>query len=133
MSLNPKVIRKRASQYLPAIWDGKDTSGCVPIGDKILILPDLFLEQTAAGIHMTDEFTERMQLSAQTGIIVSIGDDAFTWSSDRMRPFGGYKPKVGDHVYYERYAGAEVTGDDGRQYRLVEDRQVGAVTEKAKA
>lgn len=132
MSLEPKVMRKRQKQTLPAIWQGKNTSGCEPIGDKILIKPDIYLSQTESGIHITDEFVERMQLATQSGVIVAVGDDAFTWSADRMRPFGGYKPKVGDRVYYERYAGAEVEGDDNQQYRLIEDRQIGAVIEKAK-
>jgi len=131
MALNQKVIRNKPL-YLPAIWDGKDTSGCVPIGDKILIKPDMAVSQTDTGIHMPEEFTERMHLSTQTGIIIAVGDDAFTWSADRSRPFGGYKPKVGDRVYFERYAGAVVNGDDGCDYRLIEDRQIGAVIEVKK-
>lgn len=132
MSLEPKVIRKRQNQYLPAIWSGTNTSGCTPIGDKILIKPDIFLEQSEGGVFMPDQFKERMQLSTQSGVIVAVGDDAFTWSADRMRPFGGYKPKVGDRVYFERYAGAEVQGDDAQDYRLIEDKQIGAVIEVAK-
>jgi chaperonin GroES len=125
-------MRKRQKQYRQAIWFGKNTSGCEPIGDKILISPDIFLSETEAGVFMPDEFKERMQLSTQSGVIVAVGDDAFTWSADRMRPFGGYKPKPGDRVYYERYAGAVVQGDDNTEYRLIEDKQIGAVIEKAK-
>ena len=131
MALNQKVVRSRMER-LPAIWSGKNTSGCIPIGDKILILPDMFLATTAGNVELPDEFTERMQLSTQTGVIVAVGDDAFTWSADRARPFGGYKPQPGDRVYYERYAGAEVHGDDNATYRLVEDKQVGAVIEVRK-
>lgn len=131
MSLTQKVIRNR-TERLPAIWQGKNTSGCLPIGDKILIKPDIFLDTTAGAVALPDEFVERMQLSTQSGVIVAVGDDAFTWSADRMRPFGGYKPKPGDRVYYERYAGAVVQGDDHTEYRLVEDRQVGAVIEVGK-
>ena len=132
MALNQKVIRgNRAPQYLPPIWNAPDTSGCIPIGEKILILPYMAMEQTEGGIHMPDAFKERMQLSAEMGIIVAIGDDAFTWNADRTRHFGGYKPKVGDHVHYERYAGAVVLGDDNREYRIIEDKQIGAVLIKA--
>lgn len=130
--LTQKVALRSKGQRLPAIWLGKNTSGCEPIGDKVLIKPDIFLEKTETGVLMTDDYTERMQLATQSGVIVAVGDDAFTWSADRMRPFGGYKPKVGDRVYYERYAGAEVEGDDNSQYRLIEDKQIGAVIEKAK-
>jgi chaperonin GroES len=132
MALNPKVVAAKKLQYLPAIWQGENKSGCTPIGDKILIMPDIALSQSAGGVHMPDDFKERMQLSTQSGVIVAVGDDAFTWSADRSRPFGGYKPKVGDRVYYEKYAGAVVNGDDGMDYRLIEDKQIGAVIEVKK-
>jgi chaperonin GroES len=132
MALNQKVARRgSAAQYHPPIWAGENKSGCVPIGEKILILPYMAVAKTTGGIEIPDEFKERMQLSAEMGVIVSIGDDAFTWNADRTRPFGGYKPKVGDHVFFERYAGAVVQGDDGREYRVAEDKQIGAVLIKA--
>lgn len=129
MALNPKVLPNRPQQYLPAVWNGKNTSGCIPIGEKILVKPDIAVSQSAGGVLMPDDFKERMQLSTQSGVIVSIGDDAFTWNADRSRPFNGYKPKIGDRVYYERYAGAIVNGDDGHDYRLIEDKQIGAIIE----
>lgn len=132
MALTPKVLRK-GTQYLAPIWKGENTSGCTPIGDKVLILPYLALEQTEGGVHIPNDVKERMQLSAVSGVIVALGDDSFTWSADRMRPFGGYKPQVGDHVYFERYAGAEMTGDDGIEYRLVDDKSIGAVLVRNKA
>jgi chaperonin GroES len=132
MALNQKVLPTRKVQYLPAIWQGENKSGCIPIGEKILIKPDIAVGRTAGGIEMPDDFKERMQLSAQSGVIVAVGDDAFTWNADRSRPFGGYKPKPGDRVHFEKYAGAEVEGDDGGQYRIIEDRQIGAVIEVKK-
>ena len=113
MALNQKVVPAKKLAYLPAVWAGENKSGCTPIGEKILVMPDMALAQSTGGIHMPDDFKERMQLSTQTGVIVAIGDDAFTWNADRTRPFGGYKPKIGDRVYFEKYAGAVVTGDDG--------------------
>lgn len=130
MALNPKVLRHNV-EYLAPIWQGENNSGCIPIGDRILVLPYVAVSQTEGGIHMPDEFKERMQLSAVSGVIVAVGDDAFTWNADRTRPFGGYKPKPGDHIHYERYAGAVVHGDDGIEYRIIEDRQVGAILIKA--
>ncbi len=133
MALNPKVLqgKGRQQQYLPPIWTGENKSGCFPIGEKILIQPYFAVAATAGGVHIPDEFKERMQLSAEMGVIVALGDDAFTWNADRTRAFGGYTPKPGDHVHYERYAGAVVQGDDGAEYRIVEDRQIGAVLIKA--
>lgn len=132
MALNQKVARRgSATQYLAPIWSGKNEAGCIPIGEKVLVLPYMAVTKTEAGIHMPDDFKERMQLSAEMGVIVALGDDAFTWNADRTRHFAGYKPKVGDHVHMERYAGAVVQGDDGRDYRLIEDKQIGAVLIKA--
>ena len=131
MALNQKVLRGKRAEYIAPIWSGENTSGCIPVGEKILILPYIAVDQTEGGIHMPDAFKERMQLSAEMGVIVAVGDDAFTWNADRTRHFAGYKPKVGDHVHFERYAGAVVQGDDGVEYRICEDKQIGAVLIKA--
>lgn len=128
MALNQKVARSGpATQYIAPMWDGVNTSGCTPIGDKVLIIPYLAIDRTAGGIEMPDDFKERMQLSAVSGVIAALGDDAFTWNADRTRRFEGYKPQVGDHVFFERYAGAVVQGDDGGEYRLIDDKSIGAV------
>lgn len=126
MALNPKVLSIRRAEYIPAPWFGKNTSGCIPVGDRVLILPDIAASQSGSTI-LPDDVVERAQLSSSSGVIVELGDDAFAWNSDRTRPFSGYRPKPGDRVHYERYAGKIILGEDGQEYRIVDDKSVGAV------
>jgi co-chaperonin GroES (HSP10) len=127
MALNPKVLSVNRVEYLPSIYSGKNASGVTPVGDRVLVLPDMAMAKSQGNIQLPDDVVERMQLSSSSGVIVAIGDDAFAWNSDRTRPFGGYKPKEGDRVHFERYAGKEIVGDDGVKYRLVDDKAIGGV------
>lgn len=124
MALNIKTVRR--AEYIPAPFFGKNESGCRPIGDRVLIRPDL-AASTAGTIALPDDVVDRAHLSSSSGVIVECGDDAFAWNSDRTRPFSGDKPKAGDRVFFERYAGREVTGDDGVKYRLMDDKSIGGV------
>jgi len=127
MALNPKVLNVSRVEYLPAIYSGSNKSGVEPVGDRVLILPDMAMTKSQGNIALPDEVVERMQLSASSGVIIALGDDAFAWNSDRTRPFTGYKPKPGDRVHFEKYAGKEIVGDDGVKYRLCDDKAVGGV------
>jgi chaperonin GroES len=127
MALNPKVLSVSRVEYIAAPWTGENKSGCMPVGDRVLILPDIAMTKSQGNIALPDDVVERMQLSASSGVIVEIGDDAFAWNSDRTRPFGGYKPKPGDRVHFEKYAGKEIVGDDGAKYRLVDDKAIGGI------
>src|SRR5882757_892326 len=105
MALNPKVLSVSRVEYMPAVWSGANKSGCAPVGDRVLILPDIAMTKSQGNIALPDDVVERMQLSASSGVIVEVGDDAFAWNSDRTRPFGGYKPKAGDRVHFDKFAG----------------------------
>lgn len=127
--MQPKLIQTEQAKYTPGVWFKKNTSGYAPLGDMVLILTDQVTEQTQGGIKLPEDIIERLNLAAETGILVQAGEGAFTWSHDRRRPFVGRKPVPGDRVYIERYAGQLVTGDDGQKYRLLCDKQVGAIKE----
>jgi co-chaperonin GroES (HSP10) len=126
MALNPKVLNVQRVEYIPAPWFGENKSGCEPVGDRVLILPDI-AATSSGSIRLPDDVVDRMQLSSSSGVIVSCGEDAFAWNSDRTRPFNGYKPKAGDRVHFEKYAGKEIVGDDGVKYRLVDDKAIGGI------
>jgi co-chaperonin GroES (HSP10) len=96
------------------------------LGDRVLILPDT-AASVVGKIQLPDDVRERAQLSGSTGVIIQIGDDAFTWNFDRSRPWAGYRPKAGDRIYFDRYAGKEILGDDGHVYRLMDDKCIGGV------
>ena len=123
------MIKTDIAQYTPAWWSGKNESGYTPISDAVLVMIDTVLEVRESGISIPQESKERQDMAAETGIIVALGEGAFVWTADRRRPLTGRKPVPGERVFMERYAGRIIYGDDGKTYRLVTDRQVGAVKE----
>jgi co-chaperonin GroES (HSP10) len=104
-----------------------NTSGLQPVEYKILILPEL-VEETderlksakAAGLVLIDKTTDREKQSQVRGTLVDIGGNAFEGWEGRL-------PQVGDVVWYAKYAGYVVPGDDGKEYRLANDKDIAAV------
>jgi co-chaperonin GroES (HSP10) len=109
------------------VWTGKNESGASPIGDYVLVMPDLAADKSSGGVFIDPVTVDRHTLASETGIIVALGDQAFAWNADRSRRWEGEKPEPGQRVYYTRYAGQVVHGDDGRTYRCMEDKCIGAV------
>jgi len=126
--MQPKVLPLQKLGYLPATYSGKNEAGCTPLGDRVLILPDAAMSSTVGGIKLTEDFQQRAQLSATSGVVIELGDDAFKWNFDRSRPWAGYRPKPGDRVHFDKYSGKEIVGTDGNTYRLLDDKSIGGVS-----
>lgn len=122
--MKPKLLMTPLGQYEPAKWDGENLSACRPIGDRVLILPDGAAEQTGGNVFLPQDMQERMSMAAETGVLIAVGDGAWYWNSDRTRRFEGSKPKPGDRVGFERYAGSVRHGKDGKIYRIMDDKCV---------
>lgn len=117
--LAPRLIKGIHADYEPAQWPGENTSGLVPYGPNVLIKMDACAGATAGGIMLADDMIERMNLASESGCIFAIGVTAF----------GGYgeaKPKVGERVYVQKYAGVTARGADGGFYRVMDDTNVAA-------
>ncbi len=133
-ALSQKVLKTELAQYIVnQKFDGVNRSGRRPIGDLVVVMLDQTVDQTTGGIVIPPEVVERMDLAAETGTIVAVGPGAFKWSADRRRPFEGDPPKPGDRVQIDRYAGSLITGGDGQKYRLLPDRQIGAILDDESA
>ena len=120
------IVMTPLGQFVAVLWNGKNESGILPIGDRVLILPDGYADKIGS-IIVDDKQQGDKSKAAETGVLVAIGDGAWTWNSDRTRPFSGTLPQVGQRVWFERYAGSEQHGDDGRLYRLMDDKCVGGL------
>lgn len=102
-------------------------SGLQPVEFKILIRPEE-VEETdqvmkaarAAGIEIVHETKQREEMAQIKGVLVAVGGNAF---ADWNEP----KPKVGDRIYFAKYAGINVPGTDGKKYRLTNDKDVSAI------
>jgi co-chaperonin GroES (HSP10) len=104
-----------------------NTSGISPVEYKILILPEQAEETDetlkrakAAGLLLVDKTTEREKMAQVKGRLVAVGGNAF-------EDWAGQVPQPGDVVYFAKYAGYVVKGDDGQEYRLANDKDVSAV------
>ena len=99
-----------------------NTSGLSPVEYKILIVPEEVEKVSAGGIVMAVTTTERDKMAQVKGKLIAIGGNAF-------EDWKGRTPKVGDSVYYAKYAGIVVKGEDGRDYRLANDKDLTAIIE----
>ena len=117
-----RFIKTRAGLYEKAEWNGSNESKIVPTGDYILVLTDLAAATSLGGIDYTPAQMEMTTQAASTGILVEVGAGAFVWNADRSRPFAGKKPEPGQRIHFFQYAGESAEGEDGKTYRLLEDK-----------
>lgn len=120
-----KLIKGLHAEYVPASWSGKDTSGVRVVGKTVLVLMDKCSPKTAGGIDLTDDMIEKMSMAAESGVLVAVSAGAFLLNED-MSPWSGEKPKAGDRVYIEKYAGKQVKGRDDATYRIMDYGSIGA-------
>jgi chaperonin GroES len=123
-----KLVQGIQAEYVPAQWDGKDTSGVRVVGKTVLVLTDEVAEIRDSGIQLPIDYRERMNASCETGVLVAISPGAFLLNED-MTPWSGYRPQPGDRVYIEKYAGKQVKGRDGETYRIMDYGSIGATYE----
>lgn len=84
----------------------------------LLIMP--VIREKAGSLLLADETKEKLGDAMQLARIVGASPIAFNF--DRFP--AGTKPKVGDLVWFARYAGGMMTGRDGRVYRIIKDKDV---------
>jgi co-chaperonin GroES (HSP10) len=106
----------------------ENKSGIRPVEYKVLIRPDEekgFVELKGGHkLWKPDETKERDQHAAMEGVLVEASPLAFSydeWPEDSPRP------QAGDRVIFARYAGINTRGADGRDYRLMNDKDIVAV------
>lgn len=125
--LKGRILTADHQEFVLATWDGVNRSGYAPLDDKVLVLIDEHAEATSGGIALTAEFVERQTMASEHGVVVAVGPAAFRWNDDGTRAWDGKRPEPGDRVYVERYAGQLLNGRDGRKYRLMAQKCIGAV------
>ena len=96
-----------------------NTSGILPTGGHLLVLPEKVEEKTAGGIYIPETSREKEQQAATIGKLVAVGPSAWKDLDD-----GSPWANVGDKVSYSRYAGVSMTGQDGEAYVLINDNDV---------
>ena len=121
-------------------------SGVNPCGDRVVVLPDTLEEVTSGGIIIPPSEKEKYQLAQVSGTLVAVGPDAWVHTTSitkrlidgqlkvvEEKTTGYSKPfaKVGDRVCFAKYVGLQFEGEDGSNYRLLNDEDITAtVSEK---
>jgi chaperonin GroES len=122
-----RVLKLGQLEYDAAVWSGHNESGFEPLDDKTVVLVDEHVKQTSGGIALIDATIERQTAASEHGTVIAVGPAAFRWDDNGNRSWEGRRPKPGDRVYFERYAGQLIHGEDGRTYRLMSQRCIGAI------
>lgn len=100
-------------------------TGIIPVEFKVLIkVSDIDFSPV---ILLPDTVRDKQQMANDRGILVAVSDMAFSdWK--------GRKPKAGDAVIFNRYAGSVIhyqkKGKDREQFRLCNDKDICAIIEE---
>ena len=103
---------------IPKLEDCKP--GVRPTHYNVLVAVDVVEEKTASGLILPGKHIERETAAAEKGRLVDVSPMAFKggdWVFDAI-------PQPGAVVLYQRYAGSEVEGEDGRKYRVMADEDL---------
>ena len=99
-----------------------NNSGIKPVDTKALVLPDVVEEKTAGGIIIPETAKDKQRYATQKASLIAIGQSCFAeWIE---------KPAVGSRVLISQYAGTIVKGDDGAEYRIINDEDICALLEE---
>lgn len=93
-----------------------DDCGLEPMEFNVIVLPDLVDEKTKGGLILPETEREKLQWAEQRGEVVAVAPMAF-------EEFG-CSALVGDRVIFSRHSGMTVKGRDGRDYRIVKDKDI---------
>lgn len=84
---------------------------------KCLVLPDEVNEVSKGGIVLAPQFIDREKMRTCKATFILRSENAF-------RDWGGYIPEPGDRVYVAVASGMIHKGPDGKEYRIVNDKDV---------
>lgn len=104
----------------------ENESGLHPVEYKVLIRLDDEEERTEGGIWIPRTAAEKAQTAREVGTFIEAGCLAFTdpdWPADA-------RPKPGCRVLFDRYAGSVQIGRDKKKYRIINDKEIGALVEE---
>src|SRR5262249_48641467 len=97
--------------------------GLTMYGFNVLIKPKP-VENKIGSILIPDEHKEKLEYSVTEGELVALSPVAFSYET---WPEGTILPKIGDKVTYAKFVGAKIEGNDGIEYRVMEDKEILAV------
>ena len=93
-----------------------------PLQDRILVKRVEEESKTKGGIIIPEKHKEREDAASERGIVVEVSPMAFVGSDWDLE---AEKPKKGDTVLFQRYAGKEINIETGDiKYRVIADDDI---------
>lgn len=106
----------------PAPLGMVNPSGILPTGFRVLVRP-IEVEAKVGSIIIPDDSRDKEKFAQQEGILIAVSPAAFNYD-DAIRDKA---PQPGARVLYAKYVGFIRKGNDGLDYRIIEDKDVAAV------
>lgn len=103
-----------------------NSSGIQPLDMRVLVKPDPVEEKTAGGIILIADAVEKQKYATVKATLVAAGVNA--WAEACVHP-AFVAPVPGDRVLIAKYGGVELKGEDGADYRILNDVDVTAKLE----
>lgn len=100
----------------------ENTSGIQPVEYKVLVLPEEVQKQTEGGIYLPDQTKEKEEWAQTIATVIAVGGSAFK-DPDWNQPI----PQIGSQIVMNKYAGDYIEGDDGKEYRVISDKEIKAI------
>lgn len=98
-----------------------NTSGIDPLDVRVLVRPDPVVEVTKGGIYLPDQVKEQEKFATVKATLVATGANAF--AEAKANPSFA-APVPGARVMIAKYGGVVHKGDDGAEYRIMNDVDV---------
>ena len=95
-----------------------------PVGYRMLVRPYSGEKKTEGGLILTDETSEKIQMTTVCALVVKMGDLCY---KDKERFPSGAWCKEGQFVIYGRYAGARFKTKYGEHRILNDDEIIGTI------
>lgn len=105
----------------------QNSSGINPLDMRVLVRPDPVEQRTAGGIIIPDSAREQKEHAQVKATLVAVGTNA--WCEAKATR-GFVAPEAGARVMIAKYGGVLVTGNDGADYRIMNDADITAVLEE---
>lgn len=100
-----------------------NTSGITPLDVRVLVRPDAVSDKVG-GIFLPDSVKEQDRFAQMKATLIAAGANA--WCEAKAGA-GFVAPEPGARVLIAKYGGILVKGDDGADYRIMNDADVTAI------
>lgn len=91
---------------------------------NVVVIPEEIETKTAGGLYLPEQKKDEDQAATMRGRLVATSPLAFNYDN---WPEGAEKPRAGDAILFAKYGGILIMGADGKEYRVLKDRDIMAV------